>query len=634
MRSKTSFFNKAIYKKNMTLYWPIPVCYLLYELIRLVGSLWFGLRQSAASGNDAMSTLFSSLAVGNNLCMVAVVAVLIGMAMFGYLFSVKSANMIHALPVTRTELYVTNVVSGLTCILLPQLLVFLVSVVFCLTRGITCVQYLAQWLFGMASAGVFFYSLVCFCIMITGLLAALPFLFLLINYLSVGIVLGTQYVLSSLGYGLCYSGVKQDSLGYLLSPLAYLTEMVGFRVNYAVSDNGNTTVLSAAFEGTGSILLYIAAAVVLYMLAWYGYQKRQLERTGDLLTFGWIRPLFRWGFGMAAGFFAGILISNFLGDVAVRVPEPVVLGLVLVTGIIGFYIAQMLIQKSFRVFRLRRLKECFVFGLAVCGCFGAMYGIGYSQQQYIPDESQVTSAYVYMNYPAEFQGADVKRVIEIHKEILSHKKEFRQTFGQQKNVTSVRLTYCLKDGSVLSRSYRIPVGEEASGRLGSKVFACEAAPDSFMKYMAGFDYDQITEIEDAQIEFRNKNQNYANLSIDEEAARKLYEAVQKDAQAGTIQKYNLENYFENDGGTTNQYACAYLTIYLKHTGTDWVDVYTRYQTDTHTDTSQQWENYEAPAETSGSLYMKFGADCENVMKALVENGVISSVNDIIFSVEG
>ncbi|MGN0415022.1 MAG: hypothetical protein ACI4FX_05995 [Agathobacter sp.] len=634
MRSKTSFFNKAIYKKNMTLYWPIPVCYLLYGLIKIPGSLWSGLRKNVSAGNDVLVTLFSSLSVEQDLYVLAAVAVITGMAMFGYLFSSKSANMIHALPVTRTELYVTNVISGLTCILLPQLLVFLVSVVFCLLRGITCVQYLALWLFCVAASGIFFYSLVSFCVMITGLLAALPFCFLLLNYLSVGVVLGIQYVLSSLGYGLSYSGMDPRSVGYILSPLAYLTDIVGFRVDISIGSSGQMKVTSVSFDGTAMLLIYAAAALVFFGLAWYGYQKRRLERTGDLLTFGWGRPLFRWGLGGAIGFLGGIFLSNFLGSVAVWMPKAIVLLFILVFGMIGFFIADMLIQKSFRVLCFRRLKECGCYVLAVCGCFAVLYGVGYYQEQYIPDESEVASAYIYMNYPVESKGADVKRVTDIQREILANREEFQSVCREEKNYTNLTLAYCMKDGSVLTRTYQIPSETEVSGQLAEEVFACEAAPDSFMKYVVGYDYDRITQIEEAQVECQNANQNYVTFSMDEDTARKINEAVYKDVEEGTIQKYNLENYILNEAGTTKEYRYAYLTIFFKHTSSSWGDVYSIYQDHTQSDKNLAKENYESVPDASGSIYLKFGADCKNIMKTLVETGVISSEDEIIFSSDG
>lgn len=631
MTSKTSFFSKAVFKKNMALYWPIPVCYLLYGLIKVPGVFWSGLRQSARSGKDVLATLFSCLSIQSDLFIVAAVAVITGMAMFGYLFSAKSANMIHALPVTRTQLYVTNVISGLICILIPQFLVFVVSVVLCLIRGLTCVQYLASWLFAVAAAGVFFYSLACFCVMLTGLLVALPVCFVLLNYLSIGMMMGIRYVLVFLGYGLTSGQTGVKSVSYMMSPLACLTEIVGFRVKYMMDNRGQTSVVAASFEGTEVLLAYVVAALFLYVLAWYGYQKRKLEHTGDMLAFGWAKPLFRWGFGAAAGFCVGIVISNFLRSVSIWVSDPVVLLFILVMGIVGFFIADMLVQKSFRVFRIRRVRECGLFVLGMTAGFGLLYGVGCYELKYIPDEDDISCAYVYMNYPVELKGTDVKKAIDIHREIIANKNELERTSRGQKNCAYLTLNYCLKDGRTVERVYRIFSEAEAAGELAEKVMACEYEADGYLKYTVGCDYNRISSVDGAQVECQGKNKNYVSFSIDEEAAGEIYKAFCQDVKNGSIQKYNLENYMLDPEGTIGKYPSAYLTIYFEHASTTWEDVYSIYQEKTKYAEPGSKEDYETYPDASGSIYVKFGVDCTNIMKALVKTGVISSADEIIFS---
>ena len=108
----------------------------------------------------------------------------------------------------------------------------------------------------------------------------------------------------------------------------------------------------------------------------------------------------------------------------------------------------------------------------------------------------------------------------------------------------------------------------------------------------------------------------------------------KDVEEGTIQKYNLENYILNATGTTSEYSYAYLTIFFKHTSSSWGNVYSGYQENTQADKGLAKENYEPVPDASGSIYLKFGADCKNIMKTLVETGVISSEDEIIFSSDG
>ena len=129
MKSKTSFFNRTVFKKNVTLYWPIWVCYLLYGMVKVPGQLWSRLQQQTDMTAYARDyALYNSLRLEVDVAAIAIMAVVCGMALFGYLFTQKNAYMIHALPVTRGELYVTNMISGLCFLLIPQALVFLVAV--------------------------------------------------------------------------------------------------------------------------------------------------------------------------------------------------------------------------------------------------------------------------------------------------------------------------------------------------------------------------------------------------------------------------------------------------------------------------------------------------------------------------
>lgn len=97
MKSKTSFFNRTVFKKNMTLYWPIWVCYLLYGMVKVPGQLWSRLQQQTDMTAYARDyALYNSLRLEVDVAAIAIMAVVCGMALFGYLFTQKNAYMIHA----------------------------------------------------------------------------------------------------------------------------------------------------------------------------------------------------------------------------------------------------------------------------------------------------------------------------------------------------------------------------------------------------------------------------------------------------------------------------------------------------------------------------------------------------------
>ena len=69
MKSKTSFFNRTVFKKNMTLYWPIWVCYLLYGMVKVPGQLWSRLQQQTdmtAYARDYASVSYTHLTLPTN----------------------------------------------------------------------------------------------------------------------------------------------------------------------------------------------------------------------------------------------------------------------------------------------------------------------------------------------------------------------------------------------------------------------------------------------------------------------------------------------------------------------------------------------------------------------------------------
>lgn len=629
MKSGTFCFNKAVYRKNLTLYWPLWVCYLLYGLCKIPGRLWMGLAKRTAQDTDVLTIFLPTLSLWVDMYMVAAVALICGMTMFGYLYSVKSANMIHALPVTRNGLYLTNIASGLTCIWGPQILVFLVSVIFCLTHGITSVQYLGMWLFSVMTAGFFFYSLTCFCCMLTGLLFALPVGFLVINYLSVGFFRAVQCILSYLGYGLQYAADRKPFVIYILSPLTYMTENVGFNVRYTDTKNGESIVSTISFTGTSTLLGYVAVAVLLFLLAWFGYRKRKIEQTGDLFTFGWIKPVFRWGMGIGAGYFLSLVLSSFFGETALSQSKPVLLLMVLILGTVGFVVADMLVQKSFRVFQKKSFPEYGAFMLSLGASFALLWGLAYVDEQYIPESNRVDYAFINMNYPVEFAGEDVEKVQKLQREILENKPPFLDRCRKEKREVTLRITYVLKNKTSMIRSYEIPADCEISASLGKQVFSMEAQPDNFMKYLVGLDYAKIKGLRETQIECRNEAGNTVNLWADNKSTEKLYQALRADIQEGNIQKYNLDNYIENEEGTAFQYPYAYLSIYFSHSSSDWKDVFTRYS-----DLTQEGQGledvYERYPDPSGSLYVRFGPECKNILKAMEEEGLIEDASDDIF----
>ena len=205
----------------------------------------------------------------------------------------------------------TNMISGLCFLLIPQALVFLVTVVLCLLKGIASVQFLGLWFLSVMGIAFFLYATVCFCVMFTGQLFALPVYFLAVNYVAFAFSSGARYVIGYLGYGLGMDTVPEFLILRILSPMNYLYNNVRFV--FRQSYNQETDLMSGvlSYRGLRILAAYVAAAVVIYLIAYYCYKKRRIESAGDLISFNWVKPLFRWGVGTGVGYFAGVLMADF-----------------------------------------------------------------------------------------------------------------------------------------------------------------------------------------------------------------------------------------------------------------------------------------------------------------------------------
>lgn len=631
MRSKTSFFNKTVFKKNIMLFWPLVICYLVYGIVKVPGTLWMGIRQQTAAGYAQCLT--DSLSLEADFYAAAAMALISGMLLFGYLFKAESANMMHALPVTRTELFFTNVISGFFFMFVPQILVFLVTMLVSLSHRITQVQYIGIWLLSVMGVSFFLYAVVCFCVAFTGQLFALPVYFVVVNFLALGISTGVRAVLSFLGYGISYSATPDVFLLRILSPFDYLCSHVRIRAYYALNAKGEYVVSAIRYNGGKVVLGYLFAACILYLLAWYGYKKRRLESAGDLLTFPWVKPVFRWGVGVCIGYMAAALLADFLQVVFIPVTEILFYVLVNLFAFLGFFIAEMFVQKSFRVFTRKRFKEYGLFFAFTLVSFAGLLLSSRLMEQSIPKEEQIAGAYIEMNYPVQFLGDDIKKVTDLQKELIQNKKDFRYA-GSMDNDVSVFISYRLKNGKYIHREYTLPAGLEESIRISEKIYEYEVQPENYMKFMVGLDYSEISDITEVNLDNIEETGGYA-YTVRGEGAKRIYQALLMDVKAKALQKYNISNFLVCSYDEWRmQYPAVAMSVEFKHPDGNWKSVYDQMNTGdagTETEYTDGMESsLEVDDKTSGYLYLEFGEDCKNLIQALVAEKVIQSVDELDF----
>ena len=119
MRSGTSFFNAALFRKTFLRFWPIWALYTAGWTLVLPLRLWAdAMRRSAWTAPELSEHLQNAVngipgLLEPGVPLAAGAGLVCAMAVFSYLYSSRSACMMHALPLRREALFLTQYLAGL-----------------------------------------------------------------------------------------------------------------------------------------------------------------------------------------------------------------------------------------------------------------------------------------------------------------------------------------------------------------------------------------------------------------------------------------------------------------------------------------------------------------------------------------
>lgn len=493
MRSKTSYFNGTLFKKNLSRYWPLwglasfggamfPLAMLL-ELLHNGFQFWSPL--------ETRQAYYTVLSYGVPVISI-VYAILCAMAVWNYLYNARSVGMMHTLPIRREGLFVTNVLSGLTMMAIPYavtgVLLVLVSLLF---GGFEPMGVLVTVL-GVMGESLFFFGLATFCAFIVGNVFMLPALYGLLNFIAVL----TDFMVNLLAQGFCF-GLNSSYSGTVewLSPVVYLIQKISPNSTYEtqwVTDRlggqrYETSVLtSVTLENGWLIAAYAAAGAALLGLAWLLYRRRRSESAGDVVAVGWMKPVFRYGCAVYAAILGGRLLYALLWESFQNGQYFALLPMILCMiagGAVGYYAASMLLAKTPRVFKTT-WKGMLAVALGCAALCGAMkYDLfGVTRRVPAPDSVKLVNVYAagsnYYLTPGK-DDALIEKVRALHQAIISDKDYALTTASAATEAysgadgevpyayTTVRFTYTLNSGLKVERRYNLYLTQNRMAREGT-----------------------------------------------------------------------------------------------------------------------------------------------------------------------
>lgn len=435
MKSKISLFNWGVSKNLLRRCWPLWAGYFVLVMLLLPGEIADRIVNIDITVRNANRYVLNS---GMDIAAIAVfAAVAAAMVMFSYLYTAKGSGMMCSLPLRRETVFFTAYLTGIVPILAADVVAVGATWLVCLGSGAVRNLVFAQTLGLILTANIAFYNFAVLCAMLTGSIIIMPFVYFVLNaavYVAENVI---RTVLAYMVYGMSYAG----------SDLMFLSPMI--MVFNRLSLNSENT-WDYQIVGMNYLLIFMAVSFLMVGLAIFILRRRHMESATDVVAVPVLKPVFKYCMAVGCAFvFCYVIFESFFRDKLVGTPEALVIIALLAAGaFLGYFIAEMLMQKTVRVFGVRK-RFC---GWGICCAALAVFILcfefdAFGFERRIPDIDKIQR--VNMSEASLAEPENIEKMLALHQQIIDN-KDFNENSEQ---THSVFLQYYMEDGRVFMRQY-------------------------------------------------------------------------------------------------------------------------------------------------------------------------------------
>lgn len=514
MRWKTSWFKKELFKQDFRLAGWVSLGYFLILLLTVVMGVYN--RVSTATGEEMHYDYFSfngfSLTGGlSQIFVIFLVPTLMAILLLRYLHKQDSSDFIYGLPISRLRLFSHHLIFGLVGLILPILLNGFLLVVIEKTAdpfNLLTLTEINHWMQVSISVLVIVFSVSILVGMLTGVSLIQLVFTMIFLFLPVGF---TLLVFFNLNYAL--PGLSLDYLAeefvLVFSPITDIERLLYFE----------------SIDWTKILIYHVVSAIIL-IFSYFLYKKRPVEAANQAISFTWLRPIFihsfTFCFTLIGGMYAGIF----------QYRTSMLFLTYFIFSIIGYYMSQMIAQKSWRVFSSYKSYLVYLVGMVLLIFLISIDITGYVNR--VPKVENIQQAYViddvyHFNERQEYYGQvpgftteeDLETVIAFHQELIANSDRFDFVTNSYQRI---RLLYQLKNGKEIVREYHLPY-EDAYDTLAEHPIMTSSV---FLQYSNPLFY--IDEMDVNQIHFETGDYPPIRETIirDREQIEALIEAYRQD----------------------------------------------------------------------------------------------------------
>lgn len=441
MQLKKSWYKNELFKQNFRQVGWISLIYFLLLFFSLPLNVF--MTYSNPEKNQIYARSVFEFGLGVQLFALFLVPVLMAMFILRYLHQKDASDFLHGLPIKRSHLLWQQIGFGIVAlwgpILINGIFVYLNYLLLDLDKIYTLTN-LAHWFISTLIVITLIYSISLIVGMLTGITIVQGIFSYIILFLPVGFTV------------LYYTNLNFAIIGL---PESYLISEEAFRLSPI------TNIFSIIYETKESyltLLIYFALTILSFIVAQLLYKNRPVEAATQTIAFQKLKPIFIYSFTfcftLIGGLYFAVMERRFIG---------ILIGY-LIFSIIGYFITQMIVQKTWRVFREWREYSYFFIAFILIITFIMADITGY--QKRIPATEEIESAFVitdlyqFQNYVDRYQEvdgfnkkADIDKIRDYHQYLIDHSSREDELNYHYNNVS---ILYQLENGRTVMREYNLP----------------------------------------------------------------------------------------------------------------------------------------------------------------------------------
>lgn len=521
MNSRTSLFNKSLFKTDMKRYWWVCLAETLLMFFMTVIPVYH-MCHSAMNGGYNFEWDSRPLLDTGSIAIVFVFAICVPVILMSYIHFQASVSSHHALPIKRTEMMTTKAVSSVLLISVPLILNGIVLILMRYICGFADMYVNADILRWIASGLIYSYllaSLTVFVNQMTGSpIGTLVF--------TVGFILLPALVIGFFEYF------------FDINLYGYMGEISSIADNIYIAENELFT--------AGHLTTYFTMIVIFTAGAYVLYRKRKLEAYGEVIAFGWLKPVFITIIAMLSSALSYLYFNSIFDAKSILWLIPI--------GLVGTVIAMMISRKSLSL--RGSLKPILIYlGVTLAFC-GAMRTDITGYERRVPDFEDIESVTVSDGHRYRYSRAvnvngvtkeynirggidmaftdaeSIKNVRDLH----VYKTKNR---SDKDKYTTIPIKYKLKNGRTFERAYQVDFVEDAqylkpiyeTPQMKADMFAIADGVEK--------EYSSVT------VSDRRINNGDVVLYPNNDTMERLIEALKTD-----IANASYEDFMINGGGST------------------------------------------------------------------------------------